>query len=291
MLDTMLCPVCKSFPLKLESAFFEKEKITEGKISCTDCHRVYPIVKGIPNMLPDELRLKKTVKDNNWNSWKRKIEQFNRAMAEWTEENTNQTIPALENLFYDFCSIRNSVLDIGSACGIARHFLGNVNYWGVDPEDWINYPKINVALEEIFPCVKTPFPFFLAVGEYLPFKEESFDNVLIISALDHVNSPHDVFKEAHRVLKKGGKIILATYCFEEKYKEKPKISQYLGKGSKDVLKGDFATLGRRIIRRLRYIPDFLFTYEEIQGLFEGLFRDLKYRKYKENEWFFKAIKT
>lgn len=55
MLDILACPIDKHYPLEL----FElqsKDEIEEGTLYCQKCGRYYPIIDGIPVMLPDELR-------------------------------------------------------------------------------------------------------------------------------------------------------------------------------------------------------------------------------------------
>ncbi len=55
MLDILACPIDKHYPLEL----FElqlKDEIEEGVLYCEKCGRYYPIIDGIPVMLPDELR-------------------------------------------------------------------------------------------------------------------------------------------------------------------------------------------------------------------------------------------
>jgi len=48
-----------------------------------------------------------------------------------------------------------------------------------------------------------------AVGEYLPFPNNTFDVILSHQVLEHVENPAAVICEAHRVLKPGGYIFLA----------------------------------------------------------------------------------
>jgi uncharacterized protein YbaR (Trm112 family) len=45
LLEILACPVCK-----------QKVELKGEKLVCVKCGRKYPIVDGIPNMLPDELR-------------------------------------------------------------------------------------------------------------------------------------------------------------------------------------------------------------------------------------------
>ena len=52
----LVCPICKSEKLKINS-FKEKSKdIIDGLISCNSCNNVFPIVNSIPRMLPSSMR-------------------------------------------------------------------------------------------------------------------------------------------------------------------------------------------------------------------------------------------
>ena len=46
--------------------------------------------------------------------------------------------------------------------------------------------------------------------ERLPFKDDSFDTVLLFDVLEHIVYPEMMFKEFHRVLKKGGHFIIVS---------------------------------------------------------------------------------
>ena len=56
ILNKLCCPFDKA-DLTLEIVTQDiDENILEGILSCTECKRIYPIVKGIPIMNPDEYR-------------------------------------------------------------------------------------------------------------------------------------------------------------------------------------------------------------------------------------------
>lgn len=59
MMDMLVCPIDKHFPLELHETKSKQEVIIEGALYCTKCSRFYPIIEEIPIMLPDELRDKK----------------------------------------------------------------------------------------------------------------------------------------------------------------------------------------------------------------------------------------
>ena len=84
--------------------------------------------------------------------------------------------------------VKGRLLDIG--CGtneLVRHTVGGV---GVDVYPWGTVD--------------------LVVGNTadLPFDDESFDTVTIIAALNHIPNRQEVLKEAHRLLRVGGRIII-----------------------------------------------------------------------------------
>lgn len=59
MLDILACPMDKHHPLELFAAQGGDGAVSEGALFCTECSRFFPIMGGIPVMLPDELRDKK----------------------------------------------------------------------------------------------------------------------------------------------------------------------------------------------------------------------------------------
>lgn len=56
ILNKLCCPFDKGdLELKIITQDLE-DRILEGILSCKNCNRVYPIIKGIPIMSPDEYR-------------------------------------------------------------------------------------------------------------------------------------------------------------------------------------------------------------------------------------------
>jgi uncharacterized protein YbaR (Trm112 family) len=52
--------MCRGYPLRLESieakVLHNRTNIIKGILLCSKCKRWYPIINGIPRMLPDEFR-------------------------------------------------------------------------------------------------------------------------------------------------------------------------------------------------------------------------------------------
>lgn len=115
-------------------------------------------------------------------------------------------------LFDKYLGSGDRVLDLG--CGNGRFFPSfekrGVAYVGTDPSSGLvdiarkNYPLGN---------------FQVASGDSLPFSDGSFDKVYSIAVLHHIPSAVlrlEFLKEAKRVLKPGGYLILTVWDLKEK---------------------------------------------------------------------------
>ena len=56
LFSRLACPIDKSAPLKLTVFSTENMKIIEGLLECPFCSRYFPVIGGIPIMVPDEYR-------------------------------------------------------------------------------------------------------------------------------------------------------------------------------------------------------------------------------------------
>lgn len=53
LLAHLACPVCRSESLELEPTKRAGSEIEEGRILCAGCSLSYPVVRGVPRMLPE----------------------------------------------------------------------------------------------------------------------------------------------------------------------------------------------------------------------------------------------
>lgn len=94
-----------------------------------------------------------------------------------------------ESIAVELASVDGPILDIG--CGVLTmpNYMRLTNYpFGIDP--YLGH--------------KRQFPFAQAMGEWLPFRDRSFNACLLMSSLDHAYNPGLVVKEAWRVLRENG---------------------------------------------------------------------------------------
>lgn len=88
-----------------------------------------------------------------------------------------------------------SLLDIGcdSPAVSSRLFPASVDYVGIEP---------SLTVSDQF-CI-------CGMAEYLPFRDECFDNVALFGSLDHILDEHQAIDQAFRVLRPGGRLYLAS---------------------------------------------------------------------------------
>ena len=290
-LDRLCCPVCKHYPLEPRSIIKEGDRWVRGELICAPCVSTFPISHGIPNFMPKEIKSE----EENWRVWSKRLRQFDRRIVGWTKEQMEHCIPIMEDLFYHFHPFKGVLLDIGCGDGKPRSFLKEeTEYWGIDPGDWVTHPKHTFDVEALFPGIKRPFPFFLAVGEYLPFRSQTFDNVLFFSSFDHVQSPREVLRESFRVLKRGGSIVALLELSDSQSRIPRSRTENLRtsfqKGISKLSKRDFVGFVKGAVHTLTEKPDLFFTRKDIEELFGFFFLDLEIKDLPEGDAFVKARK-
>ena len=162
------------------------------ELRCESCGERYGITERVLNLTPA--------------AWKR----LDRSAA-WEQLQANGVVSYQEapekNLgvgeradclaFSRFCQLSGWVLDVG--CGpqpwpayFAEHAPGT-QFVGVDPlaaGDGARYLRVR------------------ALGEYLPFRDGCFDRVLFATSLDHMIDPVAALREAKRVGRAGGQVLI-----------------------------------------------------------------------------------
>ncbi len=112
--------------------------------------------------------------------------------------------PSIERqrILSELAPSRGLLLDVGCwDCSFSQHLKG-IEYIGID----INRRALEKARSKKIDVV-------LASCDLLPFRSEVFDACSMIEVIEHLYFPSKAIKEAHRILKPDGKLILATPNF------------------------------------------------------------------------------
>jgi SAM-dependent methyltransferase len=94
------------------------------------------------------------------------------------------------------------ILDLGCAQGILSYFLRRRG------GRWVS---VDLDLENLKTTQSLLKTGLLQVGtEILPFKDRSFDKVVSLDYLEHLDDDDLCLREIHRILKRGGELLMAT---------------------------------------------------------------------------------
>lgn len=96
---------------------------------------------------------------------------------------------------------KGPVLEVGCSLGFAQYFFDHVAYTGIDMDIG------RVGLASKMPR-KGKRSFKVARAEGMAFPSRSFSMVIMKSVLHHLNDPVPVLKEAKRVLKQDGQLVI-----------------------------------------------------------------------------------
>ncbi len=102
------------------------------------------------------------------------------------------------------------MLDLGCGTGelerLALARFGPLRIVGID----VCQPMLAIAREKFASAPEISFQ--LAEAEALPFAPETFDVVICVNMLHHVQHHHQLFRECARVLRPKGQLILVAWC-------------------------------------------------------------------------------
>jgi len=196
LLDIIVCPECgKKFKCRVRKR--EGKEIIDGTLSCS-CGASFPIVRGIPRILPKEIS-------------KDKAETASRFFFEWRTFSGMEKAYEKQFLGFIYPPVRPGffrgklVLDAG--CGMGRHAVF-ASKWGAKVVGIDIGNSVDIAYEN---TKKLPNVHILQADIYhLPFKKE-FDFAYSIGVLHHLPEPEKGFRKLLAVLKPKGSIFAWVY--------------------------------------------------------------------------------
>lgn len=124
-----------------------------------------------------------------------------------------QRKPVLRKIYHNFyeriqqTTVEGKTLEIGGGTGNLKEYLPDVT-----STDIISAPWVDVVCD----------------AQDMPFDDDSFNNIVAVDVLHHIERPVKFFREADRILKKDGRIVLIdpaitpmSYLFYKYIHEEP----------------------------------------------------------------------
>jgi ubiquinone/menaquinone biosynthesis C-methylase UbiE len=166
--------------------------------------------------------------DYNSEDWKKLNDQFlnyHKSLSVYTAVNCAPLINYL-SLRTKIGLMKNiKVLDVGGGTGHTHcsffQFPEEIEYYLLDP----NLRLLHDQFLRLYPKLSyLPMGHIIANAEQLPIKDNSFDLVLNISAIDHMNDYKKFISESFRVLKTNGTILISSHLdIPQEIKDKTKV--------------------------------------------------------------------
>ena len=183
--------------------------------------------------------LKNTRGFNDWSEGQKEFEElesssfYYKSLVENYEKEKIRDKPIYKKFI-----LSGDILDVGGLSGTLREFIKKGSrYVCIDP--YIRCLKeVPEPKKKAYPCLSERLNFICAMAEFIPFEEKSFNWVHMRSMLDHVQVPDLALKEARRVLKDDGSILIGLSVEGGKIGKKSKI-----RFIKDTVKEALALFG------------------------------------------------
>lgn len=166
----------------------------------------YEIVDNIPNFT------KLSINSSEWTRLNKQFLNYHKSLSTYSLLNA---LPVLNYLSTQtgVADLKNvKVLDVGGGTGHTFasffQFPETIDYFLLDP----NLRLLHDQFLRIYPKLSfLEMAHILANAENLPIKDNSFDVVLSLSAVDHLDDYKKFIYESHRVLKPGGKFLISSH--------------------------------------------------------------------------------
>jgi SAM-dependent methyltransferase len=128
---------------------------------------------------------------------------------------------------------------------------------GSDSEALYAAPDVTVVGTDIY---ASPATVLIADGHSLPFRDETFDGVVVQAVLEHVLNPWQVVAEIHRVLRPGGVVYADTPFMQQVHMGAYDFTRFTLSGHRwlfrhfeEIASGSSAGVGTSTIWSVRYL--------------------------------------
>jgi len=197
LMEYIVCPVCAG-PLDVRAGKMEEAELMDGNLRCRSCNRDYPIIRGVPRLLPDmfpeDQRATADAFGYEWTHFSGLEETYENEFLDWIQPVGKDFFPG------------KLVLDGG--CGKGRHValsaaFGASDVIGIDISDAVDaafantrhFPNAHIIQADIY---------------HMPLRPV-FQYVYSIGVLHHLPAPKAGFLSLVRCLAPGGRISAWVY--------------------------------------------------------------------------------
>jgi SAM-dependent methyltransferase len=214
-LDALRCPRCTGRSLALTVAAEDEREVREGRVDCAGCAAAFPIVRGILATLdPADESLQREV--NGWHTLAGELPETlvttMTALPNYPHVPWVHVAPDFFQIFEEVDFADRRVVDVGAGRAWSSRFLATVGRAReVVAVDVLTRRFIGLETAEIF-FREDGIHFERVCGDVhrLPLADGWADAVFSCAAVHHSPDPGGLFREAARVLRPGGVLVMVS---------------------------------------------------------------------------------
>jgi len=186
--------------LSLDIGEHRAQRVWQGRLTCPQCQRIYPVVQGIPRFVSESGNIQDKIAHNFGDAWTLYAQD---RVNPYTEEQFLDWIMPLTPADFE----QRAVLDLG--CGLAGFSEFAAQY----PSSLLIGMDISHAVDSAVGLLDRYPHLNLIQGDILrpPFKKGVFDLVYSIGVLHHLDAPEAGFEQASRLVKPEGRLFCWVY--------------------------------------------------------------------------------
>jgi len=206
------CPLCKA-----------NLKLSPNTFICYNCGTEFRKKGGIPDFRLIAPEYARSSAQAQWLEGQKGFEEYatNVSLNDRIDFFLAEIDSVQEIYTQHFMPFYGSLLDVGGSRGTLRHFLNpSVKYLVIDPQiDAFEGIELQSGLMHAYPFLSQPCNFLAGFAEHLPLTSCQFDFVHMRSVIDHFFDPVLSIKEAFRVLKDDGRLMIGVSTYSPEAKE------------------------------------------------------------------------
>ena len=208
----LCCPLCK-----------DSLELSADTYMCYSCGTRYKKDGGISDFRLFAPEYARSSVQEEWVKGQKGFEQYadNVALQDSVEFYKAEIDSVTEIYTKEFPQFYGTLLDVGGNRGTLRQFLSSdVKYLVIDPQlNAFDGIESQPGLMQVYQFLSQPCNFIAGFAEHLPLVSRQFDFVHMRSVIDHFFDPQLAIKEAFRVLKDEGKLMIGSSAYLPETKE------------------------------------------------------------------------
>lgn len=204
LINLLHCPVCQTGDFSLEDYKEDSEEIIGGSLICKDCSTVYEISNGLLffyKSLSQEALLERMASEAE-DSLIKESEARQKRLEKISNDNA-------KNFLNNNLGQAHRILELGAGTGWLSAEISSARQV-IALDMYYKEPRGLLAAKNIMNEKRVYFERLIADMKELPFKDSSFDLVIVCAALHHSPDLIKTCNEVFRILKPGARFILLS---------------------------------------------------------------------------------